>query len=253
MRTVTVGQSNVQAYFDVRLLDNLSPALSEAGGQPEYQINDGGWNPSGISTLVSVSYGRYSATLSAGIITTLGDVIFTRYKSGSTAESRGDTFLVSDGTTPTDLASIACYGSVPEADFYFSQSLGGKTWKKKSPDEKQRALNDAAKMIDRLNFAGCKSSTAQVLQFPRGTSDVNVPDDIKAASYLIANKLLDGWDADIEADIMAVQSNRYQGASTMYNREYIPEHIRAGIPSAEAWRLIRPYVRDTQEINLIRQ
>lgn len=269
-RYVKVGETTAEllrAYFDVRLLDNVSPALSEAGGQPEYNINGGSFNPVGIGTLTAVSYGRYYAQLSEGILTTPGDVIRTRYKGSLTSETFGDTFVVvaSDGTMPDDNVSVACYGDVTGGDLYFANSLTGRTWKRKSPDEKYRALVDATRLIDTLNFAGQKADPLQVLQFPRKnsytdpvtaetetTSDVNVPDDIKAATYIVADRLLDGWDPDMEGDLSAVQSSKYQGASTMYNREYIPEHMRAGIPSAKAWALLRPYVRDPQEVDFTR-
>lgn len=270
MRNIKVGETTAEllrAYFDVRLLDNLSPALSESGGQPEYSINGASFNPVGIGTLTAVSYGRYYAQVSSGIITTPGDVIRTRYKSSLTAECFGDTFQVvdSDGSIPDDNISIAHYGSVAGGDLYFVNSMTGRTWKRKSPDEKFKALIDATRLIDTLNFSGRKADSLQVLQFPRlnsyldpvtvrttETSDVNVPDDIKAATYIVADKLLDGWDPDMEADVAAVQSQKYQGASTMYNREYIPEHMRAGIPSAKAWVLLRPYVRDSQEVEITR-
>lgn len=269
MRNIKVGETDstlLRAYFDVKLLDGQSPALSESGGQPEYNINGGSFNPVGIGTLVASSYGRYYAVLGSGILTTPSDVIRTRYKSSITLETFGDTFLVvsSDSTLPDDAISIAFYGTVSDGDMFFNNSLQGRRWKKSSVENKRRALIDATQIIDRLNFAGEKTSSLQVLQFPRAntyteinavtttTQDVNVPDDIKNATYLIGDKLLDGWDPDIEADIMAVQSSKYQGASTNYNREYIPEHIRAGIPSARAWKLLRPFVRDPLEVAIVR-
>jgi len=270
IRNIKVGETDTEllrAYFDVRLLDLVSPALSEAGGQPEYSINGEAFNPSGITTLTAVSYGRYYASISSALLNNPGDVIRTRYKSSVTTEAFGDTFLVvaSDSTLPDDAISFSYYGNVNGGDVFFSNSLKGKKWKASSVDNKSKALVDATRIIDRLNFSGEKASSLQVLQFPRKntytdpitsevttTTDVNVPDDIKFATYIIADRLLDGWDPDIEADNLSHQSHKYSSVTTNYNREYIPEHMRAGIPSASAWNYIRPYVRDPQEISFTR-
>ncbi len=269
MRNIKVGETaseNLRAYFDVRLLDG-SPALAEAGGQPQYSLNGGSFNFTALGTLIQIQYGRYYAQFDSSIFTTPGDVILTRYKSGITTETSGDSFLVvsASGDLPDDSVSVAHYGSVGGGDAYFVNSLMGRVWKKKDPDTKRRSLIDATRVIDRLNFSGDKADSLQVLQFPRGNSytdprlktssdtfDVNVPDDIKNATYLIADRLLDGWDPDMEADTAAVKVQKYQGASTEYDREYLPEHVRAGIPSARAWGLLRPYVRDPQEVALAR-
>jgi hypothetical protein len=265
VRYVKLGET-AASYFDVRLLDG-TPALAEEGGQPEYNINGGSFNPVGIGALVAIQYGRYSAQLESVAIVAVGDVVCTRYKSALTQETAGDTFLVidPDGTLPTDAPAFSFYGSVAGGDTFFNSSLRGRVWKRSSPANKRLALIDATRLIDRLNFAGSKASDLQVLQFPRKntheddqggddtyTQDDNVPDAVKQAVYLVADKLLDGWDPDMEADALATGNARYSGASLSYDREYIPEHQRAGMPSREAWDLLRPFVRDPLEIDLRR-
>lgn len=274
-RSVTVG-TTPRVYFEVRQLDLQTPATGEAGGQPEYSLNGGGFNPVGLTPLVAIGFGRYYADLDAGLVTTPGDEFLTRYASPTCAESWGDTLVVvaADGK-PTPDPVVNYYGSVVEGDQFFTNSLRGASWKAASVEDRQAALNDATQIIDRLNFAGNKADPNQTLQFPRGnsytnpqsfwtgmqvevantttvTADVNVPTDIKRAAYLIADKLLDGWDPDIESDQHAAQSTRYGGVTTSFNREYIPEHMRAGIPSAQAWGLLRPYVRDPYGVELVR-
>ncbi len=269
MRTIKVAEldSNLlKVYFDVRLLSD-DPALAEAGGQPQLSLNGATFDNTGIGTLIAVGFGNYYAMLSTSILTTPGDVIKTRYKSGITKETVGDAFLVtsSDSTLPDDAITVSYYGSLASADAYFSNSLTGRAWKKSSPNNKQLALTDATQMIDRLNFAGDKVSEGQVLQFPRGntyidpkainsseTADVNIPEDIKTATYIIADRLLDGVDPDIESDLLAVSSSKYSSVGSNYNREFIPEHLVAGIPSAKAWSLLRPYIRDERTISVTR-
>jgi hypothetical protein len=267
MRTIGVG-GTATVNFDVLLTDNQSPALSEAGGQPQTLVNAGGFSDNGISVLVSQGYGRYTGTLTAsGLSLAIGDVIRTRYKGAATAESFGDTFIVvdDDGTTPADAISISYYGSVQQADLFFSQRLNVRKWTNSSNADKIKALTMSTQIIDRLNFAGYKANEGQVLQFPRSntytntvtlivseTSDDNVPSDIKNATYLVAYKLLDGYDPDTQAMMIPVQMSKYQSTQTYYDRSFIPEYIQAGVPSSEAWNYLRPYLRDPREVELSR-
>lgn len=267
MRTIQVGGSET-VYFDVFLTDNVSPALNEAGGQPQTLINAGSFSDNGIGVLTSQGFGRYSATLDGTLLSlSVGDLIRTRYKGVATAESFGDTFVVVSDieTLPDDASSISYYGSLSSGDLFFANRLNVRKWTNASNADKIKALTMATQIVDRLNFAGSKANTGQVLQFPRKntytnpvtltvteTSDVNVPSDIKAATYLIAYKLLDGYDPDTQAQMLAVEMSKYQSVQTYYQRDYIPEFMQAGIPSSEAWNYLRPYLRDPREIELSR-
>ena len=265
-RNVKLGE-NPRVYFNVPLSDFSGPALSEAGGQPQVSLNGAAYDASGIGTLTAVGYGEYYAVLASSVILAVGDRIFTRYKGASTAEVSGDDFVVvaADGTLPPDDLSISAYGSVANADLYFSFSLNARKWETSSPANKRKALISATRLIDSLNYAGQKANDGQVLQFPRKnsytdplteettvTADDNVPADIKIACYIIALRLLEGYDPDKEADLLAAASTKFGQVSTIYQREYIPEHKRAGIPSATAWTYLRPYLRDPYAVTLVR-
>ena len=76
--------------FDIRATDGVTPALGEAGGQPQISINLGAWTNVGISTLVSLGNGRYYATYTLDTVSVVGRKIASRYKSGSTAETPGE-------------------------------------------------------------------------------------------------------------------------------------------------------------------
>lgn len=254
MRYIKVGDS-VTVYFDVRLAsDNLSPSLTETGGQPQVSINSGAFSNNGFSTLVSDGYGRYHATLNTGLLSiAVGDVLRTRYKGAVSAETAGDTFTViaDDDSIPADNPSIAYYGTLQEADMYFSMQLNVRAWEEASPADKIKSLVMATQIIDRLNFAGDKANEGQVLQFPRG-DDVNVPQDIKIATYICGLKFLEGYDPDLEARAAQMTMSKYDKAQSFYEREFIPEWMQVGIPSAKAWNLIRPYLLDPQTIVLSR-
>lgn len=250
MRSVDLGGTATVYFERVLLTDAFTPATGEAGGQPQTSINGGSWTNNGISVLVDNGYGKYSATLDTSQLGVAnGDFIFTRYKGGATLETSGDTFTI--GTVIEDPATIAIYGNIQEAELFFSQRLNSNVWDSSTPVDKIKALRQATQIIDGLNFIGCKAKLNQVLQFPRGT-DTIIPLGIRLATYLIAFQLLDGYDFEKEANNLAVNMHKYQSVQTYYDRSYIPEHKRAGIPSAEAWRHIRPYVRDIRTITLER-
>ena len=106
-------------------------------------------------------------------------------------------------------------------------------------------------MIDNLNFRGKKNSSTQLLQFPRGTDTV-VPTDIKIACYEIALRLLDGFDPDFEAENLGSINQGIAGLRDTYDRSFVLDHLRAGIPSPRAWALLKPYLVDPQTILLSR-
>jgi hypothetical protein len=254
LRPITVGES-VTVYFDVRLAsDYNSPALDEAGGQPQLSKNGSAFDSYGLSTLTAVGYGRYSAVLSGSLISlAVGDVVLTRYKGVLTSETAGDSFLVvpDDSTIPEDDISVAYYGDLVHANLFFSQRLNVRKWETATANYKQKSLIMATQLIDRLNFVGSKSDASQILQFPRD-GDVNVPGDIKIATYHIAYMLLDGYDPEIEAAKLTKTMSKYQSVQSFYERDFIPEYKLAGIPSAQAWSYLKPYLRDTKDLELER-
>ncbi len=96
------------------------------------------------------------------------------------------------------------------------------------------------------------AEAAQVHEFPRGT-DTAVPDDIVRACYEIAYSLLDGKDPEIELENLGVESHGYSSVRTSYSRTHVPvEHIVNLVPSAIAWRILRPFLRDDQAVKLSR-
>lgn len=167
------------------------------------------------------------------------------------------------------------YVTADEANAYFAERLHSAVWDNASPVDQTKALLAATRAIDNLNFKGYKSTVAtllsgvfdvsevdpsairtaeaaQELEFPRGT-DTQVPSAIQRACFEIAYALLDGVDPDTELENLAVVSQGYAGIRTTYNRIQQPiEHLIAGIASATAWRLLKPFIRDGQAIKTSR-
>jgi hypothetical protein len=95
-RSIAVGEATAarrRAYFQLVGADFTTPALSEAGGQPQISTDGAAWTDTGIGVLVSVGNGRYYATLTTGSVAAVA-AIETRYKSASTAECPGDSIEV---------------------------------------------------------------------------------------------------------------------------------------------------------------
>lgn len=153
-------------------------------------------------------------------------------------------------TTSEDLEWIF-YGTIVRATSYFSKRLNTKKWDMSLQNDRESALIMATTAIDKLNYAGNKNDITQVLQFPRG-DDPNIPIEIEFAAYEIALAFLDGYNQNEEVETLGVLSESYSGVRTTYDVGHVNEHIRAGIPSIEAWEYLKPFLRDSTQVRLSR-
>jgi hypothetical protein len=300
LRTIKAGETSVprrQVFFDIRLeADGITPALAEAGGQPQISIAGAAWTSVGISTLTSVGNGRYYAILDVATVSVAGVSVETRYKSGVTAETPGDTTTVQQFNLADIVATqdeiletlelsngaltggggsgitATYYGSLLEANNYFDMRLHETAWTGADVADRPKALWAATQIIDTLNYKGQKAAvyslllanpnatTAQLrdaeasqpMEFPRG-SDTSVPESIRRACYEIAHSLLDGKDPELELENLGIISQGYSSVRTTYQRSQVPiEHLINGVPNALAWRLIRPFLRDGDQLKISR-
>jgi hypothetical protein len=168
------------------------------------------------------------------------------------------------------------YGTLAEANEYFDNRLHEEAWYNAPADDRPKALIKATQLIDALNFKGYRATVyditydydgtplypteeeireaeeEQELEFPRG-EDVDVPDPIKLGCWEIAHALLDGVDPDLDIENLGVSSQGYASVRTTYARsQALVEHLMHGIPSATAWRYIKPFLRDADEVKLSR-
>ncbi len=173
---------------------------------------------------------------------------------------------------------MAYYGSLAEANTYFSDRLHSTVWDNASASDKPKALLWAARTIDGLNYKGTKAAVyaimyddegdplspqptedqvlaadaTQELEFPRGR-DTAVPYDIKRAQWEMAYAMLDGFDPDAAFESMNVKSQSYSAVRTTYaDGEQSVEYLMYGIPNATVWRLLKPYLCDGRIIKLSR-
>lgn len=161
---------------------------------------------------------------------------------------------------------------IAEATEYFAQRLHETAWTAATDADREKSLIAARGVIDALSFKGYKATVytlitadpdatvdeirvaeaAQALEFPRGTDTV-VPEAIRIAEYEIAYALLDGKDPELELENLAVSAMGYGAVKTSYERSQLPiEHIINMCPSSTAWRLLRPFLRDSDALKLSR-
>ena len=140
------------------------------------------------------------------------------------------------------------YATVDYANTYFGTRLHTGAWDDASLTNREKALAQATRDIDRLDYID--DPVSDDAAFPRG-DDTEAPDDIKIANCEIAMALLDGVDVDAELEAMRVISDKIGGVQAKYNMN-VPEHIEAGIASATAWRYLKPYLREDQTVRISR-
>jgi len=166
------------------------------------------------------------------------------------------------------------YGTPTEANDYFANRLHETAWTAATTANRGKALIAARAIIDSLNYKGIKHSVytlcgssdtsalaqddiraaeaSQKLEFPRG-DDTIVPEAIRVAEYEIAYALLDGKDPELELENLAISAMGYGAVKTNYERSQLPiEHIINMVPSSVAWRLLRPFLRDSDALKLSR-
>lgn len=156
---------------------------------------------------------------------------------------------------------MAYYGTVGGGNTYFSARLFSWDWQNATDDDKAKALQVAADLINQFDYLGQKYTVAilgdgvtdeerkaanlsQSNEFPRGSSNV-IPAEIEQAAYLIAQKLLSGRDPELDLESLAVKFERYGTVQTSYDRSgNTQEHLAHLIPSPQAFNLLRPFFRE---------
>jgi hypothetical protein len=173
---------------------------------------------------------------------------------------------------------MAYYGTLTQSNEYFAARLYVDVWEEASPGDKEKALAQAARIIDALNYRGVKATVYAIMydsdacllypqptqaeimtadatqpaEFPRG-ADATVADQIRYAQYEIAYALADGWDADAELENYRVTRHSYASVRSTYDTDATSNaYILYGIPSGVAWRYLTPYLVETDLIKISR-
>ena len=182
---------------------------------------------------------------------------------------------------------MAYYGTIAEANAYFAARLHSEGWTDSAASDRPKALTEATRIIDQLNYRGVKNTVwlimyeadtaktgnytkiqtftdmpsrdaiiaadaTQELEFPRG-QDTVVPTEIEWACYETALALLEGFDSEDAIDRLNVKRQAYAAVRTTYadNSEAM-EYLAYGIPTSRIWMWLKPYLTDTIIIRMNR-
>lgn len=181
-----------------------------------------------------------------------------------------------DGVPVTGPFINVSYATEESAQRYFDGRLNSDAWDSASSRDRGKALLDATRRIDRLNFAGLRTSDynsrmatlsdtgvltcsgiltpstpGQPLEFPRDGHKF-YPDEIVAACCEIAFSLLDGVDPEMEMSSLPSIHQGFAAVRETYEPTIARIAYRHGIPSYTAWNYLYPFLADPGEIVLRR-
>lgn len=179
---------------------------------------------------------------------------------------------------------MAYYGTLLGANSYFDNRLHSDSWSDSTPSDRPKALTEATRIIDSLNYKGVKhavweimyeynsnkeieekilddppnraeiiaADATQELEFPRG-KDTTVPEEIEWACYEIALALIEGFDPEDAIERQNVIRQSYSAVGTTYDNSSVSfEYLGYGIPTARVWHWLKPYLTDSRIIRFSR-
>lgn len=136
------------------------------------------------------------------------------------------------------------YCTIEYADEYFKNRLHAERWGETSDADKEKALRQATKEIDRQLLKGRKATDAQELAFPR-YPDTEVPEAVKEACCEIALALLERGNSQRHK----LQQEGVQSFSLGNMSETYTPGAGRGLLSQEAKDLLRPWLLGSVNIS----
>ena len=176
---------------------------------------------------------------------------------------------------------MSYYGNLASANAYFEAALHSDAWTDSDAADRPKALTEATRIIDNLNYKGVKhavwlimydqsdpyakkitdaptrdeviaADATQELEFPRG-QDTTVPTEIEWATYEIAFALIEGFDSEDAIDRISTLRQKYAAVGTTYAPDNASqEYLVYGIPTAQVWRWLLPYLTSSRLLNFSR-
>ena len=129
------------------------------------------------------------------------------------------------------------YCTIEYADEYFAGRLHAESWGETSDADKEKALQQATKEIDRQLLKGLKATDTQELAFPR-YPDTEVPETVKEACCEIALALLERGNSQRRK----LQQEGVQSFSLGNMSETYTPGAGRGLLSQEAKELLGPWL-----------
>ena len=129
------------------------------------------------------------------------------------------------------------YCTIEYAEEYFKNRLHAERWGETSDADKEKALRQATKEIDRQLLKGRKATDTQELAFPRHP-DTEVPEAVKEACCEIALALLERGNSQRRK----LQQEGVQSFTLGNMSETFAAGAGKGLLSQEAKELLRPWL-----------
>lgn len=129
------------------------------------------------------------------------------------------------------------YIDIEEANKYFAGRLHAERWGETSDADKEKALRQATRSIDRMPLRGRKTDLHQPLAFPR-YPDTEIPEAVKEACCEIALALLERGNSQRRK----LQQEGVQSFSLGNMSETYAAGAGKGLLSQEAKELLQPWL-----------
>ena len=129
------------------------------------------------------------------------------------------------------------YVDLEEANEYFNSRLHADAWAEASDADKEKALQQATKAIDRQPLKGKKTDAGQILAFPR-YPDEEIPEAVKEACCEEALALLERGNSQRRK----LQQEGVQSFALGNMSETYVAGAGRGLLSQEAKELLRPWL-----------
>ena len=141
---------------------------------------------------------------------------------------------------------VESYVSMDEADEIAKKIIENTatmiSWLELPDGEKERKLRNACFRIESLKFSSFKHSLYQVMQFPRGMTDV-VPENVKRAQVYEAIATLDEQRSlRRQLQEQGVKSISIGNTSESYMDNPVSTQAAEAVVSKEAYMLLKPYL-----------
>lgn len=128
--------------------------------------------------------------------------------------------------------------NLTDAQAYFDTILDADAWNYATTADRTKALTSATRILESLNY---KAELDTYTTYPEW---------LQYAACEVALALLDGRSVNNIQDSMGLSQSTFHNARTVTRS--VPEYILAGVPSAVAWRYIKPYLKDGRTVTLNR-
>jgi hypothetical protein len=140
------------------------------------------------------------------------------------------------------------YGTLQEANHYFTYRLNSIAWDCANNLDKMKALVMATRAIDALSYKG-RPTFDNGFQFPRYPYQM-VPIEILNATFEEALSLLNGADAATEAATLFNTSSGYGQMKVGKDTKVSPDWLANGITSHQCWLRLYPWLVDVHGVSV---